>query len=260
METIYRLIDSGHERKLEQFGPYLIERPCPMALYKPKTSSWRPDASFCRQEGWRYQKKLPLFWEVVFKGLKFKVSLTEFGHIGLFPEHAMHWNLYAKKALNLFAYSGGMSLALAKQGAEVCHVDASKPMVAWARENAELNGIGTIRWIVDDALKFLKREAKRGAKYDGIVLDPPTYGRGNQGQVFKIERDLPLLLEVIKEVLTPEKSFVLLTTHTPGLTQTILGRMLTDALGDGIITGNEMLLEGEVPSGYFARWNANECT
>lgn len=260
METTYRLIDSGHERKLEQFGPYLIERPCPMALYRPKNPHWEPDASFCRQEGWRYKVKLPPFWKVIFKGIHFKVSPTEFGHMGLFPEHAMHWNLQAKKALNLFAYSGGMSLALAKTGAEVCHVDASKPMVGWARENADLNGVGTIRWIVDDALKFLKREAKRGVKYDGIVLDPPTYGRGNQGQVFKLERDLSPLLEAVAEVLSKENSWVLLTTHTPGLTNTILGRMLIDALGEGKITGNEMLLEGEVPSGYFARWNANECT
>ncbi|MBP9841942.1 MAG: class I SAM-dependent methyltransferase [Simkaniaceae bacterium] len=260
METTYRLIDSGNERKLEQFGPYIIERPCPMALYRPKQSKWIADASFCRQEGWRYQRTLPPSWVVVFRGLKFKISLTDFGHVGLFPEHAMHWDLKAKKGLNLFAYSGGMSLALAQKGGEVCHVDASKPMVSWARENADLNQITTVRWIVDDALKFLKREAKRGVKYDGIVLDPPTFGRGNQGQVFKIERDLPPLLEAVNEVCAKENGWVLLTTHTPGLTNTILGRMLIDALGEGKITGNEMLLEGEVPSGYFARWNANECT
>jgi 23S rRNA (cytosine1962-C5)-methyltransferase len=260
METTYRLIDSGNERKLEQFGPYIIERPCPSALYKKALPLWTWDASFSKEEGWSYQREMPSSWAIEFHGLKLKMALTEVGHVGLFPEHAMHWDLKAKKALNLFAYSGGMSLALAKQGASVCHVDASKPIIKWAKENAELNQVTSIRWIEDDALKFLQREAKRGSKYDGIVLDPPSFGRDQQGHIFKIERDLAPMLAVIKEVLSEKESWVLLTAHTPGFTGEVLGEMLTEALGDGVITKHEMWLGGKIPSGHFARWNANECT
>lgn len=166
----------------------------------------------------------------------------------------MHWELKAKKVLNLFAYSGGLSLALAKQGALVTHVDASKPMVAYARDNAALNGIDTIRWIVDDVQKFVQREIKRGQRYDAIALDPPSFGRGTQGQVFKLEEHVPQLLGDLSQLLAESPSWVLLTTHTPGLTEGVLGRLLTDAFGVGKTPGGPMLLGGELPSGYYARW------
>ncbi|HSX12529.1 MAG TPA: class I SAM-dependent methyltransferase, partial [Rhabdochlamydiaceae bacterium] len=201
----YSLLDSGNQQKLEKFGDFLIVRPCAQALWEPKLKEevWAgADAHFSRDGGnrWTLKRALPHSWQVELKGLLFKISPTDFGHLGIFPEHHLLWQWAAKQIrkeespqiLNLFAYSGGATLALAKAGAQVCHLDASEKMVKWARENARLNQLdeAPIRWIVDDALKFLKRELKRGKRYDGIILDPPSFGRGNKGEVFKIEHDL----------------------------------------------------------------------
>lgn len=260
---MYELLDSGDEQKLEQFGDYLLIRPCPQALWRPKAPNlWKTaDATFKRDKPW---KGLPKSWTMAYKNLTFKIVPTDFGHLGLFPEHAQHWNWMHSKlkpkseVLNLFAYSGAATLFLAKKGHAVCHLDAAKGMVDWARENASLNKLdkAPIRWIVDDAIKFLRREVKRKRKYDAILLDPPSFGRGAQGQVFKIERDLPLLLDLCKQVLNTKPSFILLTCHTPGLTPKVLAPLLADHFPKLSIDSGEMLIPSEttpLPSGCFAR-------
>lgn len=265
----YTCIDSGNERKLEAFGPYRFIRPCPQAIWEPQhPEEWeKHQGEFVREQGNRWKKKTaPASWEIQFEALHFKLMPTDFGHLGLFPEHAMHWNWMTNritsktsKVLNLFAYSGGATLALAKKGAHVCHLDASKGMVQWARENAALNGLeeAPIRWIVDDALKFLKREVRRKVCYDGMLLDPPSFGRGSQGQVFKIERDLILLLKLCREVLSP-KGFLVLTAHTPGLTPLVLEHLVSQTLKAGKVESGEMVIPSTsfpLPSGSYARWH-----
>jgi 23S rRNA (cytosine1962-C5)-methyltransferase len=260
----YTLLDSGGEQKLEQFGDYTLIRPCAQALWKKKAPKlWKnAQASFTRGKPW---KGVPKFWQVEFNGLTFKIEPTDFGHLGLFPEHAQHWEWMkaalkpSSEVLNLFAYSGAATLFLANEGHQVCHLDASKGMIDWAKENAKLNGLekAPIRWIVDDALKFLKREVKRGRKYDGVLLDPPSFGRGAQGQVFKIERDLPELLELCKEVLSPSPSFILLTCHTPGMTPKVLEHLLEGCFNSLTLNSGEMLIPSKtsypLPTGCYAR-------
>jgi 23S rRNA (cytosine1962-C5)-methyltransferase len=273
----YALLDSGNGRKLERFGAYVLDRPALGAIWKPQLRSeqWkRAHAVFTREgkNNWQGLQHLPKSWTMQVEGITFKLMPTDFGHIGVFPEQAPHWKWIQEKVrlakkcavLNLFAYSGGASLAAALGGASVCHLDASKGMVAWARENAEGNSLtkAPIRWIVDDAAKFLKREQKRGARYDAIILDPPSFGRGAKGEVFKIEEDLPHLLDLCRELLSSQPVFVLLSCHTPGMTplclQHLLGQMMQGKQGE--IVFGEMTLSGKqtlaLPSGAFARWSA----
>lgn len=261
----YQLLDSGDQMKWERFGEYVLCRPCPQAVWRP-TKKIDADALFSREEGarWTFKKKLPSSWEVVLSGVKMKVSLTDFGHLGIFPEHSMLWNWMRNRiekenrVLNLFAYSGGVSLAAAQEGAHVCHLDASKGMVDWARENAALNQLqnAPIRWIVDDALKFLKREEKRGSRYEGIILDPPTFGRGSKGEVFKIEEEILPLLESCKAVLSDKPRFVIFSCHTPGFTPIVLEHLLNQVFKKKSESG-EMLLTSDgalsIPSGSYAR-------
>lgn len=261
----YQLLDSGDGQKLERFGEYTLMRPCAQAVWRPtlKTSA---DAVFNRDEKWAFHKKLPKSWNVMQGGVEFQIAPTDFGHLGLFPEHADLWEgmrpLIKKgcRVLNLFAYSGGVTLAAAQEGAEVCHLDASKGMVDWARENGALNHLqkAPIRWIVDDALKFLRREKKRESFYDGIVLDPPTFGRGSQGEVFKIERDIIPLLKLCSELLTKKPLFVIFSCHTPGFTPLCLRHLLGQTMPKGSIEVGEMALHSPgtlaIPSGSFAKW------
>ncbi|NGX39580.1 MAG: Ribosomal RNA large subunit methyltransferase K [Chlamydiae bacterium] len=265
----YTLLDSGNQKKMERFGPYTLVRPCNQALWRPSLSEeeWKKaDAHFTREEDGGWAGSLPKTWVITHKGIKFTLSPTEFGHLGIFPEHSILWEWAAKlvqkrgevEVINLFAYSGGASLALAKAGAAVCHVDASHGMVQWARENAALNGLEEkpIRWIVDDAIKFLKREIRRGRRYDGILLDPPSFGRGAKGEVFKIERDIGLLLSLCKDLLSDEPLFCACSNHTSAITPMGSGYLLEDALGEKAETG-ELFLEGprNVPTGSYARWS-----
>jgi 23S rRNA (cytosine1962-C5)-methyltransferase len=272
----YFLVDSGDQQKLERFGSYLIARPCSQALWKPSLpkSEWdRADAHFSRDGGnsWNYKAKLPAEWISEVEGVRFKISPTDFGHLGVFPEHSLLWKsmkeaIRTRKepplVLNLFAYSGGASLAAASAGAKVCHLDASKGMVAWARENAKLNQLegAPIRWIVDDVSKFLTREIKRGVRYDGIILDPPSFGRGAQGEVFKIERDIHDLLHLCRKLLSDKPLFLIFTTHTPGMTPMVMEHLLKQKMHGlkGNIETGEMILPSEtglhIPCGSFARW------
>ena len=275
----YLLLDSGQGRKLEQFGAHVIERPCAQAVWNPTQSKlWQiADATFSRKNGlqWQNRDALPESWIVEIEDVRMKLSTTDFGHLGVFPETRELWrwiretiHIQSKKRseplqfLNLFAYSGGATLAAAQSGAHCCHVDASKGMVAWARENAALNNLDNhpIRWIVDDVNKFLQRELRRGRRYDAVLLDPPSFGRGKSGELYKIEHALMETLELVKKVLSEQAAFVYLTSHTPGFTPTVLNNLLQDLLPKGTVEMGEMLLQGkpetyEVPSGTWARWS-----
>jgi 23S rRNA (cytosine1962-C5)-methyltransferase len=229
-------------------------------------SQWRFDAEFTREGEKGWNGVLPESWEVEVSGVRFRLSSTDFGHLGIFPEQAPFWEWVQTKTnprheiLNLFAYSGGSTLAAAKGGAKVCHLDASKGMVDWARQNAAINGLegAPIRWIVEDVHKFLRRELKREHFYDGIVLDPPTFGRGAKGELFKIEDDILELLHLVKSLLVEKPLFVMFSCHTPGFTPIIMEQLMKDMMKDkgGKIVSGEMVLAGErpLPSGTYARW------
>ena len=269
----YTLVDSGHQSKLERLGDFLIVRPCSQAVWHSTLNqqAWnRADALFNREPTpqWVKVRPLPGSWVIEWEGVKFKIAPTDFGHLGIFPEHSLLWKWMQGKicreanVLNLFAYSGGATLAAAQAGAKVCHVDASKAIVAWARENAVLNGLEKtpIRWIVDDVIKFLQREIRRGVKYDGIILDPPSFGRGNKGEIFKIERDLLAILEHCRQLLSKTPLFMILSSHTPGYTPIVMQHLIhqtTKGLS-GTIESGEMVIPGplELPSGTYARWYA----
>ncbi len=266
----YELVDSGEGRKLEKFGPYLVDRPTPVALWSKQKDEalWKKADARLVREGeaseWQWNR-LPETFIITFNGIKFLLKATDFGHLGIFPEHGLLWKKVEQEMpkgsslLNLFAYSGGLTLAAARAGAEVCHLDASKGMVAWARENAALNHLekAPIRWIIDDVTKFLRRELTRGRKYDAIVLDPPTFGRGTQGEMFKIEEGLVQLLHLCKDLLSDRPLFVILSCHTPGFTPTILSHFLRQEVGCKTVESGELLLPGEwpLPSGCYAKGN-----
>lgn len=264
--TDYELLDSGGEKKLERFGKYCLIRPCPQAVWRPKHDAlWgEADALFSREKRWVKRVEIEESWEVKIGGVRLSLSLTDFGHLGVFPEHAELWHPLRSlieapmKILNLFAYSGGASLAAAQEGAEVCHLDASKGMVDWGKKNAKLNQLqnAPIRWIVDDAMKFLKREIRRGSFYDGILLDPPTFGRGAKGEVFKIERDLIELLDLCHAALSKKRRFLLLSCHTPGITSLVLKQTLAQVTGEQGIDMGELRLSSPgsfiIPSGCYA--------
>ncbi len=277
----YELLDSGNGAKLERFGNLTLARPCAQAVWTPQHPAlWkRADATFDREEGnrWHGRNRLPKEWSINVDGTSFRLSGTDFGHLGIFPEQRAQWAWIKEtvrtakaqkrdvRVLNLFAYSGGSTLAAAHGGAEVCHVDASKGMVQWARGNADLNGLShhPIRWIVDDVHKFMNRELRRGRKYNGIILDPPTYGRGGNGETYKIERDLTETLRLCRALLSDAPLFLLLSAHTPGHTPIVLNNILTQALRGlgGTFSAGEMCLSGApetfaLPSGAYVRWQA----
>ena len=279
----YALLDSGDGKKLERFGKLVLARPCAQAVWKtslPDAAWARADATFDRADGnqWHNRSALPDAWTIKTAGIAFRLSGTDFGHLGIFPEQRGQWAwiretvaraLAARNApvsvLNLFAYSGGSTLAAALGGAEVCHLDASKGMVQWARDNARLNSLQEhpIRWIADDAHTFLCREARRGRKYDAVILDPPTFGRGQNNELYKIEKDLPETLRLCRDLLTPAPLFILLSAHTPGYSPVVLQNVLGQAVNGlgGTLASGEMLLTGAddvppTPCGAFTRWTA----
>ncbi len=278
----YQLLDTGSGAKLEQVGPYRLVRPAPQALWRPSypAAVWDTAvARYHRQSSgggtWTYKSTLPPTWVVTYCSLTLKVRLTDFGHLGFFAEHGPHWQWLRQcvqdarqpiRLLNAFAYTGGMSLAAAAAGANVVHLDAAEGIVAWARDNAQLSGLAEarIRWVVEDVTKFLTREVRRGNKYDAIVLDPPSFGRGSKGEVWKLERDLPAILDLCSQVLSDQPLCVLLSAHTPGVTPVVLAHLLADMLGDhrGLLTSMEMIIPHSagtrvLPSGALARWSTD---
>jgi 23S rRNA (cytosine1962-C5)-methyltransferase len=278
----YKLIDAGDFKKLELLGSHYIVRPAPQAIWPRKLAEeeWqKSEAEYEYFKGketggsWNFYSLFPEEgWTLKFQDLSLKVNPTGFGHIGLFAEQAPNWlwireqtkQIKDANILNLFGYTGASTLSAAAGGARVTHIDASKPSIAWARQNQELSGLGDspIRWIVDDAVKFLKREIRRGNRYNGIVMDPPTFGRGTKNEVWKIEKNLPELLQLCRKILVPEPSFILITTHSPGFSSLTLENLLLSYLiapGQGEIESGEMfILEDKfnttLPSGFFSRW------
>ncbi len=257
----YKIIATGDGEKLEKWGDITLLRPDPQVIWRakrPLTKLPNINARYSRSESgggaWEILKKFPAEWQIQWEGLKFIVKPMGFKHTGLFPEQAVNWKrmmeLISKqdreiKILNLFAYTGGASVACAKVGAKVTHVDASKGMVDRAKQNAALNGINTIRYIVDDCKKFIEREIRRGNKYDAIIMDPPSYGRGPSGEMWKIEDNLYDFVELTKGVLSDNPLFVLINSYTTGLQAGVIANILELIFGKGGIEADEIGLPTE---------------
>ena len=242
----YRILDTSEQEKLESWNGVTLVRPDPQVIWKTprRLPVWRSaDGHYSRSSSgggsWAFSRKLPESWKMQYAplGLTFKIQPTGFKHTGLFPEQAVNWEWMAERirnagrpvsVLNLFAYTGGATLACAAAGASVCHVDASKGMVQWARENAALSGLTEkpIRWIVDDCEKFVAREIRRGRKYDAVIMDPPSYGRGPGGEVWKLEENIYDLVELCSGVLSDDPLFFLLNSYTTGLSPAVMGLSL----------------------------------
>lgn len=277
----YQLIDSGDMRKLERFGKVRVNRPDPQALWKPNApvSTWKVDATFAptkddddERGAWTFTGKPPPDeWPIGWNGLKLNARLAAFRHMGVFPEHSVHWRWAMEqvtaakrpiKALNLFGYTGMMSVALAKAGAEVVHLDASPKSIAQGRENAAMSGLETapIRWITDDAMKFVEREIRRGSKYDAIVLDPPKFGRGPKNETWRFETDFPKLLDHVRTLLSDRPLFVIATVYAVRLSYAAVGQSLAGAMPPGKTVCGEMTIRESskrdliLPTGLFARW------
>jgi len=273
----YELIDSGDGEKLERFGKVTFVRPDPQALWSKtgNTALWAGASARFVQSGasgsWKLSADVPSQWQIVLGGLSFVIKPSAFKHVGVFPEHVPNWKLIQdiikknnKKVsvLNLFGYTGGATLAAASAGAEVCHIDASKAAVATASTNAEHSGLkdAPIRWIVDDAISFLKREIKRGKKYDAIIMDPPSFGRGPKGEVWKIASSFIELLSLTKEVLSEKPLFVLINGYAAGYSPIAYANSLEAVFGSKIrenIEFGELVIEENsgrlMPAGIFAK-------
>ncbi len=236
--TEYEVLDCSDGEKLERFGDYVLRRPDPQVIWKtPKGREWRsPNAIYHRSSKggreWEFID-LPEEWAISYQDLTFRLKPFHFKHTGIFPEQAVNWDRMIDlishagreiRVLNLFAYTGGATVACAKAGAEVCHVDAARGMVAWGKENAAVSGLSDapIRWIVDDCAKFVEREIRRGKRYDAIIMDPPSYGRGPGGEVWKLEQNLWPFVSLCAGVLSEEPLFVLINSYTTGLSPSVL--------------------------------------
>lgn len=273
----YILLDAGDKEKLESWNGVILRRPDPMAIW-PKTHPelWnKAKAVYHRSNkgggSWEYKERLPESWTVSFKDLTFKVSPTGFKHTGLFPEQAANWDYIMNnikpnsKVLNLFAYTGAASIAALKTGAEVVHVDASKGMNEWAKENRDLSGLkdGKIRFIVEDCLKFMLREIRRGHKYDAIIMDPPSYGRGPDNELFKFEDKINPLIEAAMELLSDNPCFIIINTYTTGYSPITINNTLRRHLENKGLKANvesdEIGIhiedsEYDLPCGSSTRW------
>ena len=240
----YELLDATNHNRLERWGQTLLIRPDPQVIWKNDETSplWaRADAVYYRAAKgggqWNYHKRLPQKWQIHWGELTLIVSPTGFKHTGVFPEQAANWDFIMQtirsagrpvSVLNLFAYTGGATLAAAAAGASVCHVDAAKGMVAWAKENAKSSGLeaAPIRWIVDDCGKFVERELRRGRRYDAIIMDPPSYGRGPSGEIWKLEENLYPFVEMVSKVLSDDPLFMIINSYTTGLAPSVLGYIM----------------------------------
>lgn len=275
----YEMLDSGDGEKLEKFGKYVVSRPDPQALWPKKLSEkeWqKAHAYFSRDSekaGWKFREKIPERWQMDFANLKFWIRPSSFKHTGIFPEQAQNWDWMSKlikkekreiNVLNLFGYTGGASLACAAAGASVCHVDGSKVAIGWGRDNVELSGLKDkpIRWILDDAVAFVKREVKRGRKYDGILLDPPAFGHGPNKELWKIENHLLDLLTLCQKVLSDQPLFFLINGYAAGYSAIAYKNNLDWIMQkfSGDIEVGELTISDKdgrlLPCGIFARWSA----
>lgn len=280
----YELIDCGDFEKLERFGKYVTIRPEPQAVWNKRLSQkeWEKKAhvKFVPRSSssgdWKKLKDMPDRWNIGWnfesrisnfekRSLQFRLALTSFKHVGIFPEQAVNWDYISEsismmkteqpKVLNLFAYTGGASLAAKAAGADVTHLDSIKQVVTWARENMELSGLTDIRWVVEDALTFVKREVKRGKKYNGIILDPPAYGHGTDGQKWKLEEMINEMMKLVLELLDEKEHFLILNSYSLGFSSLIIENLLGDV--KNLETG-ELFLQAssgcKLPLGVFGRY------
>lgn len=271
----YELIDSGDGQKLERFGQYIVTRPDPRAIWRRSVADeWKKaDARFVtvgEQEEWKFSNPPPSPWTISYGAIQFQLKPTDFRHVGVFPEQAVNWDWISRtinnapvKVLNLFAYTGGATMASALAGAHVTHVDSSRPSMMWASENAKLANISKekIRWIQDDAKKFVQREIRRGVKYDGIIMDPPRFGRGANGELWKLEDHLNELVYLAREILTESPLFYLVNAYTADLSSLALCNLMdgvmssyTGSAESGEIGLKESATQRILPAGIFYRW------
>ncbi len=276
----YEILDMSDGEKLERWNNIVLIRPDPQIIWKEKTcpEKWKlANARYNRSNsgggGWKYNKKVPDSWKVKYKELTFNIKLMGFKHTGLFPEQAVNWDWMINKiktsgrkdikVLNLFAYTGGATVACSYAGAQVCHVDSSKGMVSWAKENLAASGLSDrpVRFIIDDVTKFVQREIRRGNKYDAIIMDPPSYGRGKNGEVWQFENNIADLVELCKGVLSENPLFFLINSYTTGISSKVLENILNLKLDfkKGKLSSGEIGLPMKssnlvLPCGIYGRW------
>ena len=282
--TDYELIDTGGFEKLERFGAYTLIRPEPQAVWDKSLSDeeWhsRAHAVFARDKNspekgqWQLKTRIPERWNMSYAtkllDLRARLTLSSFKHVGIFPEQAVNWDYIAEKlstisvpkptVLNLFAYTGMASLAAKAHSADVTHVDAVKPVINWSRENMELSGLDNIRWVVEDAMKFVKREVRRGKQYNGIILDPPAYGRGPNGEKWSLEEQINELIGLCAELLAPKSHFFIINLYSLGFSALILDNLITGHFGKKMgYESGELFLQDtfnkKLPLGVFARFS-----
>ena len=273
----YEILDMANGEKLERWGNVILVRPDPQIIWKEKWKSI--NARYHRSNtgggNWTYEKKVPEAWQVNYKELSFRIKPMGFKHTGLFPEQAVNWDWMIEKikgakreikVLNLFAYTGGATVACSYAGASVCHVDSSKGMVTWAKENIVASGLENrpVRFIVDDVFKFVNREIRRGNTYDAIIMDPPSYGRGTNGEVWKFEENITELVELCSKVLSDKPLFFLINSYTTGISSTVLEnilRLTIDKNHRGKLSSGEIGLPMTnsslvLPCGIYGRWES----
>lgn len=279
----YELLDSGNGWKLERYGKYTLKRPEPEAVWQPALpeKTWNSAAAFFRpspeENGghWETAKPVDERWIMTYKGLRFWTQLSASRHLGVFPEQAGQWDWLSEQirsanrplqVLNLFGYTGLATLAAAQAGASVTHVDASRKVIGWARENQELSGLAdkSIRWIVDDALKFIQRDARRGTRYEGLILDPPKFGRGPKGEVWEFYKLLPELLQACRQVLSDQPRFILLTAYAVKASSLTLNNAISEVMHgfSGQVEAGEVILQEKsagrlLSMAIFGRWSSN---
>lgn len=280
----YKILDMANGQKLESWGGVILSRPDPQIVWSEKQFSklWdKSNAIYHRSKqgggSWEYKKNTPERWTVKYKDLTFNIKLMGFKHTGLFPEQAVNWDYMIDKitnsnrhinVLNLFAYTGGATVACAYAGADVVHVDSSKGMVSWAKENIVSSNLEDryVRFIVDDVIKFVEREIRRGHKYDAIIMDPPSFGRGANGEVWNIEESLFKLIKLCEQVLSDDPLFFLINSYTTGMSPTVLENVLNLTINkkyNGLVTSGEVGLKMEnsnliLPCGIYGRWEKDE--
>lgn len=268
----FSLLDSGDGFRLEKWGAYVLARPDPQAIWqKHDPAAWNSADAVFSEDAWKTQKELPEHWEMKFHEMKLRVRPMNFKHTGVFPEQASNWAWMAgkikgvakPKVLNLFAYTGAATMWLTLRGAFVTHVDASRPAIGWAKDNQELNGLATdtVRWMLEDAVKFVRNEVKRGAQYDGIVMDPPAFGHGPTGSIWKFNEQMPRLVADCVALLSDDARFLLVNAYATNSSELALRNMLEDAFGrrKGNIEAGQLCLKQDdgrlVSTGIFSRWS-----
>lgn len=267
----YELLDSGNGQRLERFGKYILSKPDPQAIWDRKLShdQWGKADAVYEEKGWRKTSAFPEKWELKYKDISFFARLTSFKHAGVFPEQHLHWDFIHESLsgrkdaniLNLFGYTGVATLIAASAGAMVTHVDASRPAVAWARENQDISKLNErpVRWIIDDALEYVEREVRRGKKYDGILMDPPVYGHGPTGKIWNFEKSFPDLIRECSKLLSSDPLFVIANAYAISSSAYMLENVMRDHLKGGSFETGELVLEESkyarpLSTGIYSRW------